>query len=642
MFGYHGRYLRVNVERGTAVSVPLDESVLRQYLGGVGLGAWLLLREWPEFFTREDTPPQPVPEAAQRWPSVQQALHPQAPLVCAFSPLIGSPLTTSARCALVACSPLTGRINDALCGSQWALTGKRTGFDALVFVGSCAEPSVVLLDEDRLQVVPARRWWGLTTSQAEQALQEEFGSDWAFLVIGPAGEKLVRYASVSHARRHAGRGGLGAVLASKRIKAIGVRGQRRVAFAKPRHLAEYARRLSRLSLGPATAKYRELGTVANLEVFARLGVLPRRNFSSSSGQDNLRGGQHDDTDDILPLAERLDQNHLPLRQGCVACTIGCEHLYQSDEPVRLEYESLFALGPMCGITDADIVLRAARLCDELGMDTISTGGTLAWAMACVESGLLQADLRFGDGQKLLDWIRRIAYREGLGNLLAEGSRMAAAQLGNEAERLALHVKGLELPGYDVRKLPHLALGLAVNARGADHNRSSAYDADFSPRGQQNNLPQAWAAFLIECEDRAALLDSLILCKFLRHAVTDWYAQAATMLGLVTGWDVSAEELRLTARRIINAKKLFNLLVGWTCAEDELPDILWEAAPADQRHFPLGSGNSKYALQAGSFVSSNTSTGQERWQWNKDTFFAARQEYYRQRGWDERGRPCVLS
>ncbi|MCS7167645.1 MAG: aldehyde ferredoxin oxidoreductase C-terminal domain-containing protein [Gemmatales bacterium] len=620
MYGYHGRYLRVDLTQKATEAIPLPEKVLRHYLGGVGLGTWLLLQHWPDNFPEDEwhlgnyCPP----HSTRRWPSTQFALHPRAPFVCAFSPLIGSPLTTSARCALVACSPLTGRLNDALCGSQWALTGKRTGFDALVFQGACAEPTVVLLDEDRLELLPAQRWWGLSEPETEAALQAELGSDWAFLVIGPAGEHLVRFATGSHARRHAGRGGLGAVLGAKRVKAIGVRGQRRVRFAQPQALAEYARRLSQISLGPATAKYRELGTVANLEVFARLGVLPQRNFDIGITAAPSSPSQST-TVELAPLLERLARTHLPVRQGCVACTIGCEHLYQSDEPVRLEYESLFALGPMCGVHDAEAVLHAAQLCDELGLDTISTGGTLAWAMACVEHGLLDAELHFGDAHAVTTWIRRIAYREGLGDLLAEGSRLAAAEINPAAERLALHVKGLELPGYDIRRLPHLALGLAVNARGADHNRSSAYDADFAPRSPDSDSPRAWAAQVVACEDRAALLDSLILCKFLRHALSDWYAESAIMLQLITGWDITPDELRATARRIIDAKKRFNLHVGWTCAEDILPEALWQQQLTNATCGPTRSG-----------VFSSTIIDRTR-------FFQARQEYYRLRGWDELGR-----
>jgi len=626
MFGYHGQYLRIDVSTEQAESVPLRESVLRDFLGGVGLGAWLLLREWPEALVRSAKGPAPCDESSW-YQAVQNALSPSAPFICAFSPLIGSPVTTSAKFALVACSPLTGRFNDALCGSQFALAGKRTGYDALVIRGRAAELSVLLIDENQVRLVPARHLAGLTASQAEQFLRTWLGEDWAFLVIGPAGENGVRYAGVSHGHRHAGRGGLGAVLGAKRIKAIGVRGRQSVRFARPQALAEYARELSRRSLGPATEKYRELGTVANLSVFHRLGILPQRNFQHQPGkcEPESEPNQGGTSYLVAELQRLLRGGEKRIRQGCVACTIGCEHIYAGPEPVRLEYETAFALGPMCGLYDAREVLQLAWLCDELGMDTISAGGTLAWAMACAERGWLpEVDLRFGDATGMRRWLTKIARREGFGDLLAEGSRLAAAQLGKEALAIAMHCKGLELPGYDVRRLRHLALGLAVTARGADHNRSSAYDADFSVEGQHDQHPETWAARVVECEDQAALLDSLILCKFLRHVIADWFEEGARILQLITGWDVSGEELRQTAKRIVQAKKLFNQWVGWTQAEDMLPEMLFATA-------------SQSSEQHGGMLRTSESPPHPEHCLRRDEFLLARQAYYRLRGWDDAGR-----
>jgi aldehyde:ferredoxin oxidoreductase len=249
--------------------------------------------------------------------------------------------------------------------------------------------------------------------------------------------------------------------------------------------------------------------------------------------------------------------------------------------VRLEYESLFALGPLCGIGDRDAVLRAARLCDRLGLDTISAGATVAFAMECAERGLLAANgLRFGNAAAQLALLEQIAARQGLGDLLAEGTRRAAAALGNGAADFAPHVKGLEIPGYEPRALQAMALGFAVGSRGADHNRSGAYEVDFSARADRlHGSPEA-ARLAVETEDRAALMDSLILCKFLRGVFGDLFAEGAELLARVTGWDVTAEELRATARRIVTAKKLYNLREGWTAAEDTLPRrFLSEALPA---------------------------------------------------------------
>ena len=253
-----------------------------------------------------------------------------------------------------------------------------------------------------------------------------------------------------------------------------------------------AKDLRARSFGPATAKYRDLGTLANLLTFNALSALPGHNFGTETT--------------TLALEDRA-----AVRDSCASCSIGCERIMTTKDgrSARVEYESAFALGPLVGIDDPDEVLQASARCDELGLDTISTGGTIAWAM---EAGV--ADwLRFGDAAALLRAIELIGAREGVGDLLAEGSRRASARFGRED--LAMHVKGLELPGYEPRTLHAMALGLAVNARGADHNRSGAYEADLSGELDRLDGGMAHVAAAIETEDRAAAMDSLILCKFLR-------------------------------------------------------------------------------------------------------------------------------
>jgi aldehyde:ferredoxin oxidoreductase len=233
---------------------------------------------------------------------------------------------------------------------------------------------------------------------------------------------------------------------------------------------------------------------------------------------------------------------------------------------------VFALGPLCGVSDPDAVLSASARCDALGLDTISAGGTIAWAMECAERGLIDAPwLRFGDGDALLRALDEIGARTGLGDLLAEGSRRASAEVGGDAPSLATHVKGLELPGYEPRTLQAMALGMAVNARGADHNRSGAYEADLAGGHDRLAAGAAQAEAAITTEDRAAVMDSLILCKFLRGVFDDLFPEWAALLSAVTGWDVDGAELQHTAVRIVLAKRLFNLREGWTRQEDWLPD-----------------------------------------------------------------------
>ena len=496
-----------------------------------------------------------------------------APLIFVFSPLVGSPLTTSAKFAVVSQSPLTDRINDSLASSGFALAGKRCGCDAIVIVGRAEKLSTLVIDNGKVRLDPAEDLQGLTCGNTEQTLRTQLGPDYQIASVGPAGEQRVRYATISHAGRHAGRGGSGAVLCSKNLKAVAVRGTQYMEWAHPRELTELSRDLSKRSFGPATAKYRELGTASNLLTFNRFGALPTRNFQT---------GTFDEAARISP--EEIRVSHSRTRSSCVACTIGCEHIYslENDAGVRLEYESLFALGSLCGVSDADIILRAAKLCDDLGIDTISVGGTIAFAMECVERGWLDEPwLTFGNGEAMLRAIELIGRREGVGDLLAEGSRRAAEAIGHESIAFAPQVKGLEIPGYEPRALQTMALGFAVNARGADHNRSGAYEADFSDNVDRRNVTVDAVRYAIETEDKAALMDSLIICKFLRGVFEDFYAEAAEMLHLVTGWNTSASELRQTAKRIVHAKRQFNLLAGWTPAEDTLPErFLQSSLPND--------------------------------------------------------------
>lgn len=539
--GYFGAALVVDLSTSQATRLPLPESALRRFLGGCGLGTHLLLELGP--------------------PGVDP-LAPEAPVAFCFSPLVGTPLTTSAKFAVVAKSPLSGLLNDALCSSHFAIAGKLTGHDAIVVRGACASPSILVVDGDGARLERADDVWGLSAAEAEARLRERLGKSYRICSIGPAGERLVRYATASHDGRHAGRGGLGAVLGAKLLKAVCVRAVTKVDSADHAAVLAAARDLRERSFGPATAKYRELGTLANLLAFNAISTLPTRNFQEATfaGASGL-------------AAEDLSALRQVARDSCASCTIGCEHIYRvGDGEVRVEYENVFALGPLCGVSDPESVLAASRRCDELGLDTISAGGTIAFAMECAERGLIDAPwLRFGDAGALLRALDEIGSRTGLGDLLAEGSRQAAQAIGGGSIAFAPQVKGLELPGYEPRALQAMALGLAVNPRGADHNRTGAYEADLSGAHDRLEGGPEHVRAAIATEDRAALMDSLILCKFLRGVFDAPYREWAGLLGHVTGWDVTADELRLTAKRIVLAKRLYNLREGWTRADDWLPE-----------------------------------------------------------------------
>jgi len=506
-------------------------------------------------------------------------LAPEAPLIFATSPFVGTAITTSAKYAVLAKSPLTGFIGDSLSGSHLAIELKRTGYDALILRGQCPAWSVLRVQDGEIELLDATNLLGQETGATEIAVREQLGSG-RVAAIGPAGERLVRFATICNDGRHAGRTGTGAVMGSKRLKAMHVRGTHPIAVADPTGLKRVNQALIERSLGPATAKYRLLGTPANLLAFDRIGVLPSYNFSRSTfdGAEQLSG-------------EELHQQHLAKVTGCASCTVGCEHLYrvldEDDEAAtRLEYETMFSLGPLLGISDPNAVIRAARLCDQLGLDSISAGGTLAWGMECFERGLLSAadtngiDLQFGNIEAVPSALRAIATSTGIGKLLAEGSRRAAEQLGGGSEAWAMHVKGLELPGYEPRGLKTMALGFAITPRGACHNRSAAYEADFSGHVDRFKAEIERGSIAAKSEDMAAVLDSLILCKFVRKCFDDLYSEAAELYELVTGWPMSGAELHQAGERINNLKKLFNLREGWTRVDDTLPDRCLTEALAD--------------------------------------------------------------
>ena len=391
----------------------------------------------------------------------------------------------------------------------------------------------------------------------------------------------MRYAAVENDGRQAGRGGTGAVFGAKRLKAIALRGRGDVGIADPRSTAELAATLRKRALGPKTAKYRVLGTGANLRVLQRMGQLPTRNFTAA---------QFDGAESVTPeRARESGSTYVELRAGCAGCPVQCEHLYVRKERDRRtasasEYESVWAFGPNCGVADLDAVLDAIGRCDELGLDTISTGGAIAFAMECAERGLVArdafgADLRFGNGAVLVPAIDAIAERRGLGDVLAEGVRAAAARIGGGSEAFAMHCKGLELPGYEPRALPTYALGLATCTRGACHNRSATYDKDLrDPSSDPDDAARARDA--IDAEDRAVAWDSLVLCKFVRDCFEDFETEAAALWSAVSGITIDADALRAAAQRTWERKRAINARLGWTPDDDTLPPRLFDEAIGD--------------------------------------------------------------
>jgi len=557
MSSFHGRLLIVDLSARAARTEVLDAEYLRKYLGGVGLATRLLLEH-------SSAGVDPFDE--------------RNPIVFAVGPLTGTMVPAASKYAAATRSPLTGFIGDSLSSGAWPLALKRAGYDALVVVGAAETPSYIFIDDDRVYFRLARQLWGAGCWETEERIRRELGDDAVRVAsIGPAGEKLVRYASIGNDySRQAGRTGVGAVMGSKRLKAIAVRGTKPVRAAEPEALRRASLDLYARSQGAATAKYRILGTPANVLALDALAALPTRNFRQSTfeGAERVSG-------------EWFYERHASKVMACAGCSIGCDHIYRvvdgshAGTQVGMEYESLYALGPLCGVDDAAAILRAAELCDRYGMDTMSAGASIAWAMECYERGIISREesggleLRFGSAGALVAMVEAIGQRRGLGQILGEGVKRAAASVGRGSERWAMHVKGLELPGYEPRSMKTLALGLAVGTRGACHNRSSAYEVDLSARVDRLNGDRGRGRLAMIQEDYAATLDSLGICKFLRRCFDAFYPEAADLLRWATGVEMTAEELQRVGERVCNLKKVFNIREGWTRSDDTLPPRLLE-------------------------------------------------------------------
>jgi aldehyde:ferredoxin oxidoreductase len=529
---------------------PIPETILKKFIGGTGLGAYLLYRHCPAGVDPFD---------------------PENPLIFVGSPLVGSRLTTSSKFAVLTKSPLTGMIGDSLSSSFIAVELKRSGCDALIIKGRSNTPVMLTILNGNVEFHDASDLLGLDTFETERRVKEQIGHWTRVACIGPAGERMVRFASIANdGGRQAGRTGTGAVMGSKNLKAIGIRGGDLPNVFDSEALNVSAQDLSRRSLGPATEKYRTLGTLANVAVFDALGTLPTRNFQQSTFEDAQQVS-----------GEEFHDTHFVKNSHCANCTIGCEKIVMTTDggtkkQGRMEYESTFALGSLVGIGDPNAVIRASTLCDEMGMDTISAGATIAWAMESFEKGLLTLedtggiDLSFGNSEAVIECLQMIANREGIGDMLAEGSLRASNVLGGGSDAWAMQVKGLEMPGYEPRSLKTMALALAVSTKGACHNRSSAYEADFSAKVDRFSVDDTRGQITMDGEDFSAVLDSLIWCKFLRKAFDDFFEESASIYEQVTGYPITADELRVAGERINNMKKLFNIREGWQRGDDTLP------------------------------------------------------------------------
>ncbi|MEM4701116.1 MAG: aldehyde ferredoxin oxidoreductase family protein [Candidatus Bathyarchaeia archaeon] len=553
MYGYAGRVLHVDLTTGKTRTEPLNEDYAKKYIGGIGLG----MRLWLDYSKAGVDP-----------------FSPENPLVLATGPTSGSVWPTGGNGhAFVSKSPQSYGIAEAKSHGSFGTELKRAGYDAVVFHGRAEKPVYVWIDDDSVQILDASHLWGKSPAETEDMIKEELGDYYIRVAaIGPAGEKLVRIACIINEKsRAAGRCGLGAVMGSKNLKAIAVRGTKDVMVARPDEFLEFVKEFHERMKGPATKKYRTLGTPENVLVHNALHCMPTRNYNNAhfEAAEKVSG-------------EYLNERYVAKIIGCSSCAMRCEHVCVVNEGpykgamARVEYEPLWAMGPYCGIDRLDAIIKGSELCNYYGIDSISAGVIVGFAMDCFENGILTVkdmdgiEARFGNHEAMVKLIEKIGKREGIGDILAEGVKFAAEKIGKGAEKLAQHIKGVEVTGYDLRCLKTAALGFAVSFRGADHNRHGAYAFDVKGKFNRLTYEKGRAKAVKDIEDVYTVIDSLIICKFSRGTYYKEFEDLAKLYTLVTGWETTPEEMRLKGERINNLARVINVREGLGRKDDTLP------------------------------------------------------------------------
>ncbi|MFW9995077.1 MAG: aldehyde ferredoxin oxidoreductase family protein [Candidatus Odinarchaeota archaeon] len=590
--GYHGKILRVDLSTKSVSTSEFSEEFARKYIGGNGFGIKLLLDECP---------------------ANVDPFSPDNPFIIATGPCSRTIVPTSSKFSAYSKSPLTGLLGEGIASGSLGNELKGAGYDVLIVKGRSDTLSYLWIDDDVVEFREAEHIQGMDAWTVETVIREELGDPQIEVAsIGIAGEKLVKFACICNSRtRQLGRTGLGAVMGSKNLKAIAVRGSGSVNMASPDKLLEVCNDINKRSQGSTTAKYRNLGTPENVLVFNELGCLPTRNFQQAT---------FDKAEKIS--GELLNEKYVDHIISCNRCPIACDHISRVKEgkykgaEVGLDFETMFALGPNTGVGKLDAIIKANEICDREGLDTISAGGTIAFAMECFERGIItlddtnQLNLSFGNHEAMIKLLEMISKREGIGDILAEGSRKAAQIIGKGSERYAVHIKGLELPGYDVRGLKTAALSFGTSTRGACHLRSGSYSPDM--KGEVDRYKEEIGRGIIvkEREDLYSILDSLLVCKFLRGTLSK--EDLLHLYTLTTGHQITYEELMKAGERIYNLEKLFNLREGAKREDDLLPPRIYLD--------PIPDGYAK-----GSVVS-------------REGYDLMLDDYYECRGWTKEGVP----
>jgi len=589
MHAYAGKVLRVDLGREQIREEPIDLGLARSFIGGRGLASKIICDE-------VDAGIDPLDSANK--------------LILATGPFTGTSAVCGGRFMAVTKGALTGTIACSNAGGNFGPELKYAGYDMVVFEGAAERPVMLVIDDASVELRPAGELWGQDVHQTEDALHEQFGDAFKCVSIGPAGEKLVRFASIINDKsRAAGRSGVGAVMGSKNLKAVAVRGTGGVTVADPQGFrAACLDGLDKLNAGEITgAGLKQFGTAILVNIINESGLFPARNFQE---------GQFESAEQISgeTMAERI----LVRPRACVACPIACGRVTaikggpfesRGDGP---EYETVWSLGADVGVGDLAAVSKANYICNELGMDTISAGATIACAMELFEKGVITQEqtgcpLRFGNAEAVVDMMTKIGYRQGFGDALAEGAARLAERFGRP--ELFMGAKRQEFPAYDPRGTFGMGLQYATSNRGGCHVRGYLIAPEILgiPEKADPHTAQGKAALCIGFQDLTAALDSSGMCLFVTFSLGG--PELVAMLNAATGFDYDVEGLMQAGERIWNLERLFNQRAGFGRKDDTLPERLLHepmpAGPAEGKTVPLE------AMLA---------------------------EYYRLRGWDAQGQP----
>lgn len=567
MFGYCGKILHIDLTNRKHWTEEKPEEWYKLWIGGVSMATRLC---WENITPKCDP------------------YSPENPICFANGIFSGTPVPVGGKFGLASKSPLTGFIGDSLSGSWFSVAMKRALWDGIVIHGSSDKWIHLFIDDDRVEFLDATYLLGKGTYETEEAIREKFGDDQVrSCTIGPCGENMVRFSNVTNDGRQAGRTGHGAVWASKKLKAVSVRGTNGVKVADPDTLMQMSFDITAAAQGESTKKYRLYGTSTNMLNMNKHGLLPTRNYQEGTFEFAE-----------MVSGEYLDEHHKVKVIACAQCPIACEQMSIvqtgpfAGAMTGVEYESLQANSSNLGISDMRACIQLLELADHAGMDSMSMGVTISYAMECYEKGVLKKEdfkctqfpegieLNFGNGEGAVALAKMIRDREGIGNLLAEGTRIASKAIdeerGTESYKWAMNIKGLECPGYDARGLKTFSVGLAVGTRGGCHNRSAAYDPDIQGEVNRFTIDETRGKVAADSEEYAAVYDTLPLCKFIRRCFTGKADRAgawpsiAKLINATTGWHYDYDDVDMIGIRAHTIKKAFNIREGWTTEDDDLP------------------------------------------------------------------------